>query len=127
MPAHELEGATRRVLAALAGTLEDSRGRWILARSHREARSELALTGLADGRLRSVVIDRSFVDEHGVRWVIDFKTSEHEGGRLEDFIDQEVRRYRAQLAVYSALARELGPEPVRAGLYFPLMRVFAEA
>ena len=126
VPQGELEGAARRVLAALAGTLEDPRGRWILARGHREARSELALTGLADGRLRSVVIDRSFVDEDGVRWVIDFKTSEHEGGRLEDFIDREVQRYRAQLAVYAALARELGPEPVRAGLYFPLMRVFTE-
>jgi ATP-dependent helicase/nuclease subunit A len=126
VPEHELEAATRRVLAALAGTLEDPRGRWILARTHREARSELALTGLADGRLRSVVIDRSFVDERGVRWVIDFKTSEHEGGRGEDFIDREVQRYRAQLAVYAALARELGPEPVRAGLYFPLLRVFTE-
>ncbi len=126
VPENELQGATRRILAALAATLEDPRGRWILARSHREARSELALTGLADGRLRNVVIDRSFIDAQGVRWVIDFKTSEHEGGRLEDFIDQEVCRYRAQLAVYAALARELGPEPVRAGLYFPLMRVFAE-
>ncbi len=126
VPQRELEGATRRVVAALAGTLEDPRGRWILAHGHREARSELALTGLADGRLRSVVIDRSFVDEHGVRWVIDFKTGEHEGGRLEDFIDREVQRYRAQLTVYAALARELGPEPVRAGLYFPLMRIFTE-
>ncbi len=126
VPASELEAASRRVLAALAATLGDPRGRWILAPGHRDACSELELTGIAAGRLRNVVIDRAFVDEQGVRWVIDFKTSAHEGGRREDFIAQEVQRYRPQLAVYAALARELGPEPVRCGLYFPLMGVFAE-
>ena len=126
VPESELEPATARVLAALAGTVEDARGRWILDAGHREAASELALMGLAEGRLRSIVIDRSFIDAQGVRWVIDFKTSTHEGGRLEAFIAREAQRYRAQLAVYAALARELGPEPVRAGLYFPLLGAFQE-
>jgi ATP-dependent helicase/nuclease subunit A len=126
VPESELDPATARVLAALARTVEDVRGRWILDAGHREAASELALTGLAEGRLRSIVIDRSFIDAQGVRWVIDFKTSTHEGGRLEAFIAREAQRYRAQLAVYAALARELGPEPVRAGLYFPLLGVFQE-
>jgi hypothetical protein len=58
--------------------------------------------------------------------VIDFKTSMHEGGRLEAFLDREVDRYRAQLSVYRALAGELGPQPVRAGLYFPLLGAFRE-
>ena len=126
VPAAQLEFATGRVLAALGATLGDARGRWILCATHREAASELALSGLADGRLRSIVIDRSFIDAEGVRWVIDFKTSMHEGGRLEAFLDREVDRYRAQLSVYRALAGELGPEPVRAGLYFPLLGAFRE-
>ncbi len=126
VPDRELDSATTRVLAALTHSVEDARGRWILEAAHREAASELALTGLAEGRLRSVVIDRSFIDASGVRWVIDFKTSSHEGGRLEDFLAREVQRYRPQLAVYTALARALGPEPVRAGLYFPLLGVFRE-
>jgi hypothetical protein len=78
------------------------------------------------GRLRNVVIDRSFVDEHGARWVIDFKTSTHEGADLEGFLQQEVQRYRAQLEDYVGLARALGPEPVRAALYFPLLGAFRE-
>ncbi|MGC8517343.1 MAG: UvrD-helicase domain-containing protein [Steroidobacteraceae bacterium] len=124
--AAQLAFATGRVLAALRATLADPRGRWILSSAHREAASERALSGLADGRLRSIVIDRSFIDAEGVRWVIDFKTSTHEGGRLEGFLAQELERYRAQLEVYRALARELGPEPVRAGLYFPLLGAFQE-
>jgi ATP-dependent helicase/nuclease subunit A len=126
VPAPERAAATAQVLAALTRTLADERGRWILDRGHREAHSELALTGLSQGRLRSVVIDRSFVDEAGVRWVIDYKTSRHEGGGLEAFIDQEIERYRAQLETYRDLSAALGPEPVRAALYFPLLGVFRE-
>ena len=73
-----------------------------------------------------VVFDRSFVDDRGVRWVIDYKTSQHIGGGLEEFLDREVERYRSQLQRYGTLAKRLGPEPVRLGLYFPLMRAWRE-
>jgi ATP-dependent helicase/nuclease subunit A len=126
VPEGDLERATADVVEALTRTVADARGRWILSREHRESGSELALTGMADGRLTNVVIDRSFVDADGTRWVIDFKTSPHEGGRLEDFIGRELERYRGQLQKYAALARALGPEPVRAALYFPLLGVFRE-
>jgi hypothetical protein len=76
--------------------------------------------------LTNVVIDRSFVDAKGTRWVIDFKTSRHEGGGLEVFLEHEIARYRPQLETYVALARGMGTEPVRAGLYFPLLDVFRE-
>ena len=126
VPRQELPEATARVLEALTRTVEDDRGRWILSRDHREASSELALTGLVGGRLVNIVIDRCFIDEEGTRWVIDFKTSVHEGGGLEAFIEREIERYRGQLAAYASLARGLGAQPVRAGLYFPLLGVFRE-
>jgi ATP-dependent exoDNAse (exonuclease V) beta subunit len=126
VPERDLARATDLVVEALTRTVEDRRGRWIFAPEHREAHSELALTGLAAGRLTGVVIDRSFVDGEGTRWVIDFKTSRHEGGGLEVFLEQEMNRYRPQLETYVALARGLGPNPVRAGLYFPLLGAFRE-
>ena len=61
-----------------------------------------------------------------MRWVVDYKTSPHEGGGLEEFLDREQLRYRAQLQRYAALARRLGPEPVRVALYFPLQRGWRE-
>ena len=127
VPERDLPQGLSRVLEALIRTVEDERGRWILRAGHREARSELALTGICDGRLTNVVIDRCFIDSEGIRWVIDFKTSLHEGGGLEEFIEREVKRYRGQLGAYAALARGLGSEPVRVGLYFPLLGVFREA
>jgi ATP-dependent exoDNAse (exonuclease V) beta subunit len=126
VPARELPRAAGVVVEALVRTVGSDRGRWIFAAEHSEARSELALTGIAAGRLTNVVIDRSFVDGEGTRWVIDFKTSRHEGGGLEEFLQHETLRYRAQLETYVALARALGPNPVRAGLYFPLLDAFRE-
>jgi hypothetical protein len=74
----------------------------------------------------NVVIDRTFVTEDGTRWVVDFKTSPHEGGDLAAFLDSEAVRYTAQLTRYAHLARQLGPQPVRAGLYFPLLAAWRE-
>jgi ATP-dependent helicase/nuclease subunit A len=126
VPERELPGAVQVVIDALTRTAADERGRWIFSREHRQPQSELALTGLADGRLANVIIDRSFVDSEGTRWVIDFKTSRHQGGGLEEFLDREMQRYAAQLRRYVELARGLGPNPVRAALYFPLLGAFRE-
>jgi ATP-dependent helicase/nuclease subunit A len=126
VPERDLERAAERVVEALTRTCRDERGRWILSTAHRESASELALTGIAAGRLQSVVIDRSFIDADGTRWVIDFKTSSHAGGDVEVFLANELARYRAQLTSHCELARALGPEPVRAALYLPLLGAFRE-
>jgi hypothetical protein len=126
VPERDIDRSTRTVVQAVVRTLEDERGRWIFSSSHRDARSELALTGLAGGFLTNVIIDRTFVDETGTRWVIDFKTSRHEGADLEGFLSEELRRYRPQLERNKSLAQGLGRETVRAALYFPLMSRFRE-
>jgi ATP-dependent helicase/nuclease subunit A len=126
VPEADLKRATETVINALSRTVEDQWGRWIFSPQHRETNSELALTGIAAGTLTNVIIDRSFIDSSGTRWVIDFKTSSHEGGALEAFLDREMVRYRSQLETYVALARALGPHPVRAALYFPLLGQFRE-
>ena len=124
--AEAARGGADRALDALRGTLEDTRGRWLFDASHRDAQSELALTGVRGASIVNAVIDRTFVSADGIRWIVDFKTSPHEGGNLEEFLDQEARRYAPQLRRYTHLAKALGPEPVRAGLYFPLLGAWRE-
>jgi ATP-dependent helicase/nuclease subunit A len=119
------EGA-ERALRALAGTLGDARGRWLFDQGHVEAASELALSGVRGGQIVNAIIDRTFVDADGTRWVVDFKTSPHEGGDLENFLREEVKRYQSQLQRYAHLARGLGKQPVRAGLYYPLLAAWRE-
>ncbi len=127
VPEVDLIRATTMVVDALIRTVGEDRGRWIFSSDHREASSELALTGLdSGGRLKNVVIDRTFVDSEGTRWVIDFKTSPHRGGGLQAFLDSELERYRGQLQTYVSLTSGLGNNPVRAGLYFTLQGEFRE-
>jgi len=73
-----------------------------------------------------VVIDRTFVDAAGTRWIVDYKTSAHEGAGLDEFLDREQERYRPQLERYAAFLRLLGTEPIRLGLYFPLLSAWRE-
>ena len=126
VPADRLSEASMRVMSALLAVQADARGRWILKPDHREAVREHALSGIWRGEVVRVVFDRSFIDEQGVRWVIDYKTSQHTGSGLDAFLDREVERYQPQMQRYAALAQKMGPQPVRLGLYFPLMRAWRE-
>jgi len=121
-----LDSALEHVESALERVLADPRGRWLLDGGHREAASEQALTGIADGRLLRVVLDRTFVDREGVRWVVDYKTGRHEGGDLEGFLDREQARYRPQLERYARLLGAAGERSTRLGLYFPLHTAWRE-
>jgi len=72
-------------------------------------------------------MDRTFIDAQGNRWIVDFKTSTHEGGDLEAFLQSEELRYRSQLLRYATLMRAWKPEnPVKTALYFPLLREWRE-
>lgn len=125
VPAADRPAACARVRHALAEALRDERARWILG-PRAEARCEWRLTGLLDGALVDVALDRTFVDEGGVRWIVDYKTGLREGGDREGFLDQERERYRPQLDRYARLLRVLEDRKVRCGLYFPLMRGWRE-
>jgi ATP-dependent exoDNAse (exonuclease V) beta subunit len=114
-----LDAAAQRVAAALKRTLTDQRGRWLLG-EHTEARCEWALSEHGPNGIVHHVIDRSFVDADGTRWIIDYKSSRHEGADLEAFLDQEQERYRQQLERYAGVVRLLEDRPIRLGLYFPL-------
>jgi ATP-dependent exoDNAse (exonuclease V) beta subunit len=118
-PPQELDSAVVRVEQALSQTLASSRGQWILA-SRSGAQCEYPVAGILDGDIVHGAVDRTFVDEHGVCWIVDYKTSDHQGGGLDYFLDEEQRRYRGQLERYAKLVATTG-SAVRLGLYFPLL------
>jgi ATP-dependent helicase/nuclease subunit A len=106
----DLIHCVQRAQAVLIACLADRQLQWMFSPGHRQTSSPLPLTGLYQGRLTSVSIDRSFVDAEGTRWVIDFAMEEARS---------------AQLDKYLALARHLGPEPVRAASYFALTQTLS--
>ncbi len=112
-----------RVDSALAGVLGDSRGRWLVGS---DGHAELALTGLFEGGLESVMLDRVVIEPDGTHWIVDYKTSSHEGGDLRGFLQAESERYEPQLRKYAALYRAFAGVQPRCALYFPLLRRFVE-
>jgi len=107
---------------SLVASIEDKRGRWLLG-PQRNARNEYRLSTVVDGVRRMLVIDRLFEDDVGDTWVVDYKTSSHEGADLEAFLAQEQERYREQLERYVAAVAKPG---ARRGLYFPLLKGWRE-
>jgi ATP-dependent exoDNAse (exonuclease V) beta subunit len=111
----ELETSAARVVEALCAVVEDPQGRWLLERRPISA-SELPLTIVGRQGLEHLRIDRTFVDDDGLRT--------HEGGDLEVFLDSEVERYEDQLARYAHAMARIDERPIRVGLYFPLLQAF---
>jgi ATP-dependent exoDNAse (exonuclease V) beta subunit len=117
-----IDDVVSRVGNAMKGILQDSRGQWLVTG---EGHAELPLTGQWRDGISSIVIDRVRID-NGVHWIVDYKTSSHEGGDLEGFLDQEAERYSPQLQKYADLYRRTVDADVRAALYFPLLQRFRE-
>ena len=113
----EIKKAAALVSEALSNTIEDERGRWLLG-PHAESWSEYRFR-TADGK--RLVADRRIREASGEHWVVDYKTSSHEGADLNGFLEREKERYAHQLAQYS---EELNN--ARMGLYFPLLRGWRE-
>jgi ATP-dependent exoDNAse (exonuclease V) beta subunit len=120
VPGAEIDSATALVSKALLRAITDERGRWVL-HNHVSAECELAIGGVSDGQVYDAVIDRTFVDEHGSRWIVDYKTGSHTGGSVQKFLSDEKDRYREQLERYARLMAQQDDRPIRLGLYFPLV------
>lgn len=114
-----LAEAGAQCLAALERTLADPRGRWLLEPGHAGAASELRVSGRIEGHIVDGVVDRCFVDDAGVLWIVDYKAGRHEGGQLDAFLEREQQRYRGQLERYARLLASQHAGPIRLGLYFP--------
>ncbi len=123
IPENELDAATNRVSAALVHAVTDTRGRWLLGPQH-ETWNERRITAVISGQRVNLAIDRMFRDADGKQWIIDYKTSSHEGADVAAFIDRERVRYQAQLERY-ALAMGGLTRPTLA-LYFPLLEGWRE-
>ena len=119
-PEH-LATAAERVRDALESVWADPTGRRIL-HPWPEGWSELRLSLSGRDRIEHLQIDRSFVDDDGLRWIIDYKTGRHLGSNVDAFLESEVARYRAQLERYADAVAAIDTRPLRVGLYFPLLR-----
>jgi hypothetical protein len=122
VPNRDLKVSVELVTTALKNAISDERGRWVLG-PHPEARSEHRIRVTGATGANTYIVDRIFRTAEDVRWIVDYKTSRHEGADREAFLDSERDRYRAQLEAY---ARALASGKTMLGLYFPLLSGWRE-
>ncbi len=121
----EASEAGGRAVGIIKGALADERGRWVLG-PHEEAEVEFPVTSLIDGAVVRSILDRTFVAA-GVRWIVDYKTSLHEGGAKEEFLENEKKRYSSQLERYEKALRLSGEKrEIKKGLYYPALGGWVE-
>jgi ATP-dependent exoDNAse (exonuclease V) beta subunit len=117
-----LEEALQHVRAAVSQCLRpQGSGRWVLAPGHAAAHSEWALTTVdAQGTIRDIVIDRSFIDiAAGERWIIDYKSGQPAPGEdLDVFTARQCSAHIDQLRLYRDAVRAVESAPLRCALFF---------
>ncbi|MBU2591360.1 MAG: UvrD-helicase domain-containing protein [Nitrospinae bacterium] len=125
-PAEDMQSATDKTIEILKKTIDDERGRWILGQ-HEGASSELSIAGLYNGELVHGIIDRTFIGENGVRYIVDYKTSSPNGEEIGSFPEEEKRNYSKQLLLYSQILRLSGEtREIQNGLFFPAIAGWIE-
>jgi ATP-dependent exoDNAse (exonuclease V) beta subunit len=114
----------------------DPLAKWILA-PHPDAASEVRWSGIIEGRLRVVQVDRVFraghapqsdADSSGVSawWIIDYKTAHEEGVDPTVALAELRRVFAPQIEAYASVLRNLhgASAAVFGGLYYPRMAQF---
>ena len=114
---------------------------WILV-PHPGAANEVRWTGLVDGSLRNVRLDRVFragpspnpaiqtsgatTSDRTTWWIIDYKTAHEEGLNPAASLPELRRIFAPQVETYAKVLRNLGNAgaPICAGLYYPRMQLF---
>ena len=118
---HDMHEGLMMVKTAVTNILNDPRAQWILSPTHRDARNEWALSSYENNDIYHHVIDRSFIDENNVRWIIDYKTATpHSDESKENFIQRQWAEHKAQLEKYAEIIGKTEDRPIQLALYFPL-------
>lgn len=122
----DFDNGIELISKAIKLTLADNRGRWILGK-HENAESELAVTTKVNDILENFIIDRTFIDKDGIRWIVDYKTSISDKKNIEEFLSQEQMKYTKQLSHYAQIMHKFDPtKSIKLGLYFPLFSGWVE-
>lgn len=115
----ETGAAVKRIETSLQETLGDSALSWVFDSKQEQSAAELPLQSYANGFVHTHVIDRTFIDKRGVRWIIDYKSSEPAKDQpLDGFIAEQIALYSTQLDRYRKLFEKENNKGIKTALLF---------
>jgi ATP-dependent exoDNAse (exonuclease V) beta subunit len=110
--AHE---AAAKVEQLLVSTLNSTEGQWVL-QAREGAAVELALIKLTGEEAKKHIVDRTFIDS-GVRWIVDYKTTELSAAASIEDLHSAAESHRKQLDSYAALFED-EDLPLKCAIFF---------
>ena len=122
----DLPEAIRRVKQSVMNGLQNPKLRWALHSQHKESATEYPLTSFEDGVIANHIVDRTFVDESGTRWIVDYKTSVSDSEDITAFLHHQTEKYQPQLSRYGDLFKQLENRPQKWVLYFSYLDIWHE-
>lgn len=121
----KLDSSVTLIEKAIRLTLSHPKGRWILS-PHYQHQSEYCISMIDKNQVIHYVVDRTFIDNHGVRWIIDYKSVNCSEINLSTFLKKNRILYESQLNQYAKAFQLLEDRPIKLGLYFPLCQGWCE-
>lgn len=120
----EIHSSIEIISEAIVKTLADEKGRWLLG-PHAESHTEYPITLVQNNEIVHCIIDRTFIDNEGQRWIIDYKSAIPRPNQGSEAFLQEASLYHApQLNLYAKAFSCLEQRPIQLALYFPRCGLF---
>lgn len=115
-PIRSIATALHDKLHAIAASAS---GKWLLNPQHQDSACELSLSILQEHKLTTHILDRTFIDAEGTRWIIDYKTlSIPTNVPPSQFYADKIAEYRPQLLRYAGVLKAMEDRPQKLALYF---------
>ncbi|HHT00775.1 MAG TPA: hypothetical protein ENK73_07980, partial [Thiomicrospira sp.] len=126
LPEKDMPEALRRVQKSIQNGLNNPKLCWALSPDFADSATEYPLTSLENGQVANHIVDRTFIDESGVRWIVDYKTSVSDDKNVDKFIEYQTEKYQPQLARYGQLFEQIEQRPQKWVLYFSYLDIWHE-
>jgi ATP-dependent helicase/nuclease subunit A len=107
------------IVSVLEKCLSDPSFIWIMSLNHKNIKNEYVIASIDNKKLKKHVIDRTFICEDNIRWIIDYKTSQPKTTSIEIFLKEQQKLYSSQLQRYGKLFT-YEKRKIKLALYFPL-------
>ena len=122
VPSERLEYAVKRVVRGVENIQAD-KGAHFIFWNYEIQQNEYAISNIENGSVKTYRIDRTFVDQDGIRWIIDYKSTTTNSNNIDEFVNEQIEhRHRSQLQKYARVMSEIDDRPIRLAVYFPLLK-----
>ena len=113
-----LESALSFIEESVRNTCSDPNLAWVFSHAQEDSQCEMELSRVGEqGFVKKYIVDRTFVDAEGTRWIIDYKSGSPGSAQTqEQFLAEQSNSYADQLRNYKSLFVEMENRPTRTAL-----------